>query len=213
MDEHLLRFNKNKTLVFIDCETFNLCLNYCHNRPWQIAMLKCQGDRIIDSKNVFIKWKTDLKVSKDAARITRYDPKNIEKHGISPESFFPTLKSWLEESDYIVGHNILGFDLYILSEYYKFMNLKPYDFLSKSLDTNLLYKGIKISNSFDPKKESLPEYMYKLYHTRYKNVKTNLTAAGKDLDIEHDYNSLHDAISDLELNFKVWNKIKYMVNI
>ena len=27
MDEHLLRFDKNKTLVFIDCETFNLCLN------------------------------------------------------------------------------------------------------------------------------------------------------------------------------------------
>jgi hypothetical protein len=213
MDEHLLRFDKNKTLVFIDCETFNLCLNYCHNRPWQIAMLKTQGDRIIDSKDVYLKWNTHLKVSKDAARITRYDPKNIEKHGISPEAFFPTMRDWLEKADYIVGHNILGFDLYILTEYYKFIGLKPFDFITKSIDTNLLYKGIKTSNPFDAKKESLPEYMYKLYHTKVKNVRTNLTAAGKDLDIDHDYDSLHHALSDLELNFKVWNKIKYMVNI
>lgn len=213
MDEHLLRFDKNKTLLFLDCETFNLCLNYCHNRPWQIAMLKCQGDKIIDSKDIYLKWKTDLKISKDAAKITRFDPKNIEKHGISPEAFFPTLKDWLEKADYIVGHNILGFDLYILNEYYKYMNEKPMDFLSKSIDTNLLFKGIKTSTAYDSKKETLPEYMYKLYHTKVKNVRTNLTAAGKDLSIEHDYESLHNALSDLELNFKVWNKIKYMVNI
>jgi len=213
MDEHLLRFDKNKTLLFIDCETLNLCLNFCHNIPWQIAMLKCQGDKIIDSKDIYLKWKTDLKISKDAARITRYDPKNIQKNGIDPELFFPTLREWIEKADYIIGHNILGFDLYLLSEYYKFMNLKPYDFISKSIDTNLIYKGIKTSNAFDSKKESLPEYMYKLYHTKVKNVKTNLTAAGKDLDIDHDYNSLHNALSALELNFKVWNKIKYMVNI
>ena len=50
MDEHLLRYNKDKTLVFIDCETFNLCLNFCHNIPWQIAMLKVKGDKKIDQK-------------------------------------------------------------------------------------------------------------------------------------------------------------------
>lgn len=213
MDEHLLRFDKSKTFLFVDCETFNLCLNYCHNLPWQIAMLKCQGDRIIDSKNAYIKWDTHLKISKDAARITRFDPKNIERNGVRPESFFPTLRDWLEKSDYIVGHNILGFDLYMLNEYYKFMKLKPINFIEKAIDTNLLFKGIKTSTLYDAKRETLPEYMYKLYHKRVKNVKTNLTAAGKDLNIDHDYDSLHNALSDLELNFKVWNKIKFMINI
>jgi len=93
------------------------------------------------------------------------------------------------------------------------MKEKPINFLDKSIDTNLLYKGIKSGIPFDPKKETLSEYMYKLYHTKMKNIRTNLTAAGKDLDIDHDYDSLHNALSDLELNFKVWNKIKYMVNI
>jgi DNA polymerase III epsilon subunit-like protein len=213
MDEHLLRFDKSKTFLFIDCETFNLCLNFCHNLPWQIAMLKCQGDRIIESKDIHLRWKTHLKISKDAAKITRFDPKTIEKKGIDPEAFFPTLKDWIDKTDYIVGHNIIGFDLYIINEYYKFMEIEPVDLLSKSIDTNLLYKGIKTGKSYNPKKESLQEYMYKLYHTKFKNIRTNLTATGKDLNIQHDYDSLHNALSDLELNFKVWNKIKYMVNI
>ena len=60
MDEHLLRFDKTKTLVFVDCETLNLCLNFCHNIPWQVAMLKCQGDNIIDGKDAYLKWQSYL---------------------------------------------------------------------------------------------------------------------------------------------------------
>tara|TARA_B100001939_G_C16893245_1_gene596413 strand:- start:76 stop:255 length:180 start_codon:yes stop_codon:yes gene_type:complete len=51
MDEHLLRFDKEKEYVFIDCETLNLCLNYCHNLPWQIAMIKAKGDDKFDEKD------------------------------------------------------------------------------------------------------------------------------------------------------------------
>ena len=29
------------------------------------------------------------------------------------------MKDWLEDTDYIVGHNILGFDAYLISEFYK----------------------------------------------------------------------------------------------
>jgi len=45
MDEDFLRFDKEKEYVFIDCETLNLCLNSCHNLPWQIAMIKAVMDR------------------------------------------------------------------------------------------------------------------------------------------------------------------------
>ena len=40
MDGHLIRFDEDKTFVFIDCETENLCLNSFNNLPWQIAMIK-----------------------------------------------------------------------------------------------------------------------------------------------------------------------------
>ena len=51
MDEDFLRFDKEKEYVFIDCETLNLCLNSCHNLPWQIAMIKAVGNKKIAEKN------------------------------------------------------------------------------------------------------------------------------------------------------------------
>ena len=71
METDLLRFDKTKTLVFIDCETLNLCLNFCQNLPWQIAMLKTVGGKVTDSRDFLIKWDTKLKISEDARRITR----------------------------------------------------------------------------------------------------------------------------------------------
>ena len=45
MSDLLLRYDKEKEYVFIDCETFNLCLNSCHNLPWQVSMIKAKGDK------------------------------------------------------------------------------------------------------------------------------------------------------------------------
>jgi DNA polymerase III epsilon subunit-like protein len=212
MDDHLLRYNKNKTLVFIDCETFNLCLNFCHNIPWQIAMIKVQGDKKVDEKNYYLKWQTDLKISQDAARITRYDHKKVQKEGHDPKEVFATIKDWLDHADYIVGHNTLGFDIYLIKEYYKYMGCSWHHLVNKFIDTNTIARGIKYGIPYNPK-ESLTEYQYKIYHTRKKGVKSSLTALGKENGIEHDYDKLHDAINDLDLNLKVWNKLKWQVEI
>jgi hypothetical protein len=40
-----------------------------------------------------------------------------------------------------------------------------------------------------------------------------LTALGKENGIEHDYEKLHDAINDLDLNLKVWNKLKWQIEV
>ena len=115
MDGHLLRFDKEKEYVFLDCETLNLCLNSCHNLPWQIGMIKVTGDKVIATKNYYIKWDTHLKISADAARITKFNPRILEKKGLTPEEVFPTMEDWLDNCDYIVGHNFLGFDLYLIN--------------------------------------------------------------------------------------------------
>lgn len=212
MDQDLLRYDKTKKIVFIDCETFNLCLNFCHNLPWQIAMIKAEGDKKIDQKNFYIKWETDLQISEDAARITRYDHKKVEKEGYCPKEIFPTIKDWLDNADYIIGHNILGFDIYLIKEYYEFMDCDWSHLINKIIDTNALAKGLKCNLLFD-KTQNLTEYQYKMYHTKRKNIRTSLGLLGKENDIPHDYERLHDAINDLELNLKVWNKLKWQVNI
>lgn len=212
MDEHLLRFDKEKTYVFIDCETLNLCLNSCHNLPWQIGMIKVIGGKIVDQKDIYIKWDTDLKISDDAARITRYDQKKIDRLGVKPEEIFATVEDWLDSSDYIMGHNTLGFDVYLIKDYYKFMGKSCEHLYPKFIDTNAIAKGIKMGIPYKAG-DDLLEYQYKAYHTIKKGVKTNLTALGKEFEIDVDYNNLHDAVNDLILNIKVWDKLKWQIDI
>jgi len=212
MDEHLLRYDEDKTYVFIDCETLNLCLNSCHNLPWQIGMIKIVGSKIVDQKDIFIKWDTDLKISEDAARITRYDQKKVDRIGVKPEEIFATVEDWLDSADYIMGHNTLGFDIYLIKDYYKFMGKSAGHLYPKLIDTNAIAKGIKLGMPYKSG-DDLMEYQYKAYHTVKRGVKTNLTALGKEFEIDVDYANLHDAVNDLILNIKVWNKLKWQIEI
>jgi len=214
MDEHLLRYEgeKGKTFVFIDCETLNLCLNFCHNLPWQVAMIKTVDGKKIDEKDIYIKWDTKLKISSGAARITKYNPSTIEKRGVPPEEIFPTIQDWLDNADYIVGHNIIGFDIYLIRDYYKKMGKAWKHLMPKIIDTMCLSRGLKMDVPYSASEDFL-EYQYKLAHMRTKGVKTNLKAMGKDFSIQHDYDRLHNAIVDLELNLKIWNKLKWTINI
>ncbi len=214
MDDHLLRYDKEKELVFIDCETMNLCLNGCNNLPWQVAMLKVKGDKIIDSRDLYIKWDTDLKISKEAAEITRFDPSKLDKLGIDPKVAFDEVSSWLSSADHIVGHNLLGFDIYILRILYKQSGnpklLK--EIPRKIIDTLSIAKGIKLGLQYNRGDDFLA-YQYKMYHIIKKGLKCNLQALGKEHKIEHDYDRLHDALVDLELNLKVWNVFKWQIDI
>ena len=212
MDEHLLRFDKDKTLVFIDCETLNLCLNKSHNLPWQVSMIKVQGDRGVSQKDFFIKWDTNLKISEDAARITRYSQSKIDKHGLPPDEVFPTIQDWLDNSDYVVGHNILGFDIYLIKDLYEAHGADWKPLVNKVIDTNCIARGVKMCLQYRPESD-FTSYQYRVYHTRKKGLRSSLTALGKEFNIDHDYENLHNAIVDLELNIKVWNKLKWQLEI
>ena len=67
-----------------------------------------------------------------------------------------------------------------------------------------LARGLKSGELFKSDKDFL-EYQYKMINYIRKGMKTSLSALGKENDIDHDYDNLHDALVDLELNIKVWN--------
>lgn len=214
MQAELLRFDKSKTLVFIDFETFNLALTFVQNRPWECGMIRVKGDQIIDQKEYLIKWDTDLKIGAQAALITRYDPIRMKREGIPPEYAFPTIYDWLFKADYIVGHNIFGFDMYLWLEWCK-LNKKSWDWvLPKIIDTNIIAKGIKMNQPYKSG-QSLIEYNFKMAEIRnLRGVKTNLTAMGKELEIQHDYEfGTHNALQDLILNVAVWQKLKWQFEL
>jgi len=213
MDEHLLRFSKNKEIVFIDCETENLCLNRSHNLPWQVAMIKTMNGKNTDEKDFMISWERELHVGFMAAKITKFSPAKHKEKAVPHDQVFPTIKDWLDNADYIIGHNILGFDIYLIKGMYEQAG-ESYDHLmDKVLDTMCLMRGIKLNLKHKPETESLLEYQYKLLHTKKKGLKTNLQAVAKEFKIEHDYTNLHNALVDLDLNLKVWNKLKWQIEI
>ena len=111
-----------------------------------------------------------------------------------------------------MGHNILGFDIYLIKEMYLLKGKRIDHLVEKIIDTNCIAKGVKFPVEKMPN-EDLIDYQYKLLHTRRRGVKTNQTALGKEYKIEHDYERLHDAIVDLELNLKIWNKLKFQIDI
>ena len=212
MENELLRFDKKSTFVFIDCETLNLCLNFCQNLPWQVSMIKAVGGKKVDEKDLFIKWDTKLKISEDAKRITRYSQDKVDRLGKTFDQVFPIIENWLDSCDYLMGHNILGFDIYLIKEMYLLKGERIDHLVEKIIDTNCIAKGVKFPVEKMPN-EDLIDYQYKLLHTRRRGVKTNQTALGKEYKIEHDYERLHDAIVDLELNLKIWNKLKFQIDI
>ena len=213
MDDHLLRFDEDKTYVLIDCETENLCLNSFNNLPWQIAMIKCKGGKKQDEKNFYVKWDRELNVGKEAARITNFSLKKYQSRALDYSGVFPTIEDWLDNADYIIGHNILGFDIYLIKGFYEKMGKSYTHLLDKVLDTYCIAKGIKTDFPYKHEDNTFLEYQYKMLNKITKGVRTNLKSLGKEYNIDHDYDKLHDALVDLELNLKVWNKLKWQVDI
>jgi DNA polymerase III epsilon subunit-like protein len=212
MDEHLLRFDKDKIYTFIDCETENLCLNDFQNLPWQIGMIQTKGEKRTGERDLWIQWDRDINMSADAARITKFNREKYDSLKRPYDEVFEEMRSWVDNCDYIVGHNVLGFDVYLINNFYKKMGLSYQHIAPKMIDTNCLAKGVKFGLRLAPK-ESLLSYQYRLLHKRKRGVRTSLIALGKEYEIDFDPTKLHEALYDLELNIKVWDKLKWMTEV
>jgi len=159
MDNHLIRFQKKKFL-FLDFETFNVCLSDKFNLPWQVATILVET--VEDDKgqiknqergrqDLYLKWDTDLKISKEAKRITGYTDRRFNEKCIPEKEAFNTIYNLIEKSDYIVGHNVLGFDIYLLRNWYR-KHGKNYDDLPyKVLDTFAMAKSIALGHGYKKK--------------------------------------------------------------
>lgn len=213
LDTDLLRFDNSKKLCFIDFETENLCLLLSQNLPWQVAMVMVTGQDITARTMRYIKWDRPPNVSKDAAEKTHFQPEWVSQQGVPYQDVISEVVDWTSQADIIVGHNVLGFDIHFISAFYRMRGLSPSRLSEKVVDTHALAKGIKLSKPFDPKKCSLVEYQYEMINTIAKGVKTRMEVLGPELGIEHDYSRLHDALVDLELNVKIWHKLKQQVNV
>ena len=167
MDNHLIRFQKKKFL-FLDFETFNVCLSDKFNLPWQVATILIET--IEDDKgkikaaergrqDLYLKWDTDLKISKEAKRITKYSDTKFKSRCIPEEEGFNIIYDLVEKSDYLVGHNFLGFDIYLLRNWYRKYG-KNYDSLPhKTLDTFAIAKSVALAHRYKNTREPRKRFL------------------------------------------------------
>lgn len=217
MMSELLRFQKNIKYSFLDIESYNLCLNFCFNAPWEIEILQSIGTKTINSTNYIINWlneKPNLLIEPEVAIKNHYSKEKILKEGKDPKDVFLSFWPLLQNCDKIVSHNVLNFDLYLLKEYALYMNKDWKFLLNKIIDTNALAKGIKLGIKFDNKKESFLEYQFRLANIVQRGLKTNLAAMAKEYDIKiEDERKLHSATFDVEINKLVWEHMIWLIDI
>lgn len=220
MDSHLIRFQKKKFL-FLDFETFNVNLSSNFNLPWQAALIYLEVKEDEDGKlfnyeisrhDLFPKWDTDLKISDEAKRITRFSERVYNSKCQPQEEIFAKVYDLVEDTDYLVGHNVLGFDIYLLRNWYK-THGKDYSQLPfKVIDTLAVARSIHLEYPYKKGECSFLDFQMKMLNTRKKGMRTSLGALGKNNNIQHNYNTLHDGMSDLELNIKVWDNLKFKID-
>ena len=86
-----------------------------------------------------------------------------------------------------------------------------YSYLQRVIDTNSLAKAITKQIPVD--KDNFLPWQYRLINHKERGLKTSQAALLKKYNINHDPNRLHDALYDIEMNFKVFRKQLFELEI
>jgi DNA polymerase III epsilon subunit-like protein len=201
--EDLLRYNKKQVYMVHDFETEGLNLHFA--RPWQSSWVIFTQDQILEEKDYYLWW-SDVNVTKGAAFITGFDYNKYKERAVDPAKVLAEHDSHKYNKDIILlEHNGLRYDIYIHATLRRLNKQKPdFSFLNRFIDTSQLIRGHKLG--FKPDRANLLAWMYKVSNVRQKGLKSNALQVGKDYGIEHDYSTLHDALSDNHLIRKIFTK-------
>ncbi len=203
MDESLLRFDKKQKYLVFDTETEGL--NLIRSRPWQVAWLVVEGGEILEKHDMFLDW-PNLDVSAGAAKITGFTMKEYNKRKESPRKVWEKFSKNLYDKDtFIVGQNLLGFDVYMVNIWRELMKLEAdYSYVERIIDTRAL--AVAIAKEIPVDKDDFISWQYRLINHRERKLKTSQAFLLKKYNIDHDPKRLHDALYDIEMNFKVFRK-------
>ena len=213
MNDNLLRFKKDQKYICFDFETCHLNLLNSENKPWQLGYGLFKGKKTQKICDHFIKWNS-LNISPEAAKICRFSRAKYEKNATDATQILEEFEKYLYDPSYlIIGHNLLGFDVYIHNIYHKLLKKdSDYSYIDRIVDTNCLAKAAKEKIKKN-KNEKLINWQYKLNEFRKRGLKTNQKQLLKDYDIKFDEDKLHDARYDINMTFQIFNKLIWEVEI
>ena len=175
------------------------------SRPWQVAWLLVEGNNIIEKNDFYIHW-PNLNVSEGAARVTGFSKSDYLKKSTPPNVVWAKFaKDLYDENNLIVGQNLLGFDVYMVNIWRKLMGMQSdHSYVRRIIDTKSL--ATAIAKEIPVEKENFINWQYRLLNHRERGLRTSQATLLKKYNIDHDPKRLHDALYDIEMNFKIFKK-------
>jgi DNA polymerase III epsilon subunit-like protein len=213
---NFLRYNNNQLFVLPDSETTGL--NLLYSLPWQLGYCIFSLKENISEKKRYIWW-PNLRVSSDAARITRFNYKTYKENAEDPRKVLEEFEDILYSASYkCVSHNWLGYDSMIINSWRRELGLSiRYDYLYqpyKVYDTLCIARAIKKGIRPDTSSsDSFLAWQYKMSSLREKGLGCSLGAIGKEYGIKFDESKLHDSLKDIHLNREVFRKQVWEVEL
>jgi DNA polymerase III epsilon subunit-like protein len=213
MEENLLRFAKNQRYMVLDVESEDLRL--FGNRPWQVTWGIFAQTGLI-KMNDYFPWWGDLNISKDAARITRFNYDDYKRKAENPKEILEKFNKDLYNEEHIIvwanGHN---FDAFLINTWQRMCGQETnWDWIERAIDIQVLAKaqhlGIKEVPS-DPKKRAA--FMFSLANWRKKGVKTSVRHLATTMGLNYDENQAHDAAFDVSITAQILFKQIWGINI
>lgn len=210
--EKLLRFEKNQKYLCFDTETLSLSLvGYKNNRPWQISWRTFSLKK--DYENFDFYMNIGAVPNLEIQKLTNYSQRRMDEEGRDPKEIYQLFAKYLYDPNYIVvGHNILGFDIYMLNQLANSVGLKhDYSYLGRSIDTLNLAKAYRFKQKVE--RDNLYLWQRKMGSMFQRGMKCKLGDLAKEFDIPFEEEKCHDASYDIELNEKVFKELLYKVEI
>ena len=196
--------SNQKYLVF-DTETEGLNLH--SSKTWQLSWIVCQGNKVLETHDKFIKHK-ELNIPEVVRKLTGFDWDKYNSKAESLISVWSKFEKYLFDPQYIVvGQNLLGFDVYMVSHLQRMLGQEPdYSYLPRIYDTRALAKASR--EELDKPRGDLLSWQYKIINDRTLKAKVSQNQLLKFFDIDFDEEKLHDALYDIKMCYKVFLKLK-----
>ena len=209
----MLRFDKEQKYICFDFETCHLNLLDNSNKPWQLSYLIAKGSNILKEVDNHIYW-PDLKLSEGAKLVTHFDERKYRSLAVDPKEVLAAFEEIIYDDQYlIIGQNLLGFDVYIHNTYRRLLGYKSdFSYVKRIVDTNCIAKAIK--KNLKPQRDSdFTFWQYRLNDFREKGLKTSIKTQLKEYKIDFDENMLHNSMYDVQMNFKIFQKQLWQIEI
>lgn len=206
----LLRYATQQEYVLFDFETSGLNLFY--DIPWQCSFIICTLDRILESHDYYVKW-DKLNISRGAAAVTGFNYDEYQRLARDPKEVLDIFEAALNVERRIpLGHNIIGYDTMIHQVWRRKLGLPTdYSYLARSLDTNALSKAYKKGIAVD--RSNLLAFQFKMLNYHERGLKSSLSTMAKEFGISYNEYDLHKGHKDIELNWQVWRKLVWSIEI